>query len=72
MYTKPSKCFWFEEVMDMGSKYLDIGLALFMGYFAYNRYENGQYGFAILFAILALFNLVMAVLKHKNSHNNAS
>jgi hypothetical protein len=56
--------------MGMGSKYLDIGLALFMGYFAYNRYENGQYGFAILFSILALFNVVMAVLKHKNSQKN--
>ncbi len=66
MYTESSNGFRLEEVMDMGSKYLDIGLALFMGYFAYNRYENGQYGFAILFAILALFNLVMAVIKQKN------
>ena len=41
-----------------------------MGYFAYTRYENGQYAFAILFAVLALFNVVMAVLKHKNNQKN--
>lgn len=49
----------------MESKYLDLGLALFMGYFAYTRFENGQVGFGILFVVLCLMNLLTAFMKHK-------
>ena len=55
----------------MGSKYIDIALIIIMGYFAYNRLTNGQYGIAILFAVLALLNTVSAVVKHKKSKENA-
>ena len=54
-----------QEVMKMGSKYLDLGLALFMGYFAYTRIVNEQYGFAALFVVLCLMNLLTAFMKHK-------
>lgn len=49
----------------MGSKYLDLGIALFMGYFAYTRFANEQYGFAILFTVLCLLNLLTGFMKHK-------
>lgn len=49
----------------MGSKYLDIGLAIFMGFFAYTRFMNEQYGFAALFAVLCLMNIFVAFMKHR-------
>ena len=54
----------------MGSKYLDLGLALFMGYFAYTRFENGQVGFGILFVVLCLMNLLTGFMKHKRANEN--
>lgn len=53
----------------MGSKYLDIALAAFMGFFAYTRFTSEQYGFAILFTVLCLLNLLTAFLKHKRMHD---
>lgn len=49
----------------MGSKYIDIALAIFMGFFAYTRFANEQYGFAILFSVLFILNLLTAFMKHK-------
>ena len=49
----------------MGSKYFDLGIAVFMGYFAYTRFVNGQVGFGILFVVLGLMNLLTAFMKHK-------
>lgn len=49
----------------MGSKYFDIAIAFFMGYFAYTRYATEQYGFAILFTVLCGLNLLTAFMKHK-------
>ncbi|MDS9473038.1 hypothetical protein [Sporosarcina pasteurii] len=49
----------------MGSKYIDLGFALFLGYFAYTRVVNGQYGFATLFAVLSILNFSTAFMKHK-------
>lgn len=48
----------------MGSKILDISLAVFMGYFAYSKFSNGEMGFAIFFSILFVMNVVSAVVKH--------
>jgi len=49
----------------MGSKYFDLAIAIFMGYFAYTRFMNEQYGFAALFTVLFVLNLVTMVVKHK-------
>lgn len=49
----------------MGSKYFDLGIALFMGYFAYTRFATEQYGFAILFTVLCLLNILTGFMKHK-------
>lgn len=49
----------------MGSKYFDFGIALFMGYFAYTRFATEQYGFAILFTVLFLLNVLTGFMKHK-------
>lgn len=49
----------------MGSKYFDLVIALFMGYFAYTRYATEQYGFAILFTVLCALNLFTGFMKHK-------
>lgn len=54
----------------MGSKYLDIGLALFMGFFAYTRFVNEQYGYTILFVVLCLMNILTAFMKHKRANEN--
>lgn len=51
----------------MGSKYFDLGIALFMAYFAYTRYAAEQYGFAILFTVLCVLNLLTGFMKHKRS-----
>ena len=55
----------------MGSKYIDFALILFMGFFAFNRFMNEQYGFAAMFAVLAVLNIVTAVVKHKKAKENA-
>jgi hypothetical protein len=55
------------EAVKMRSKYFDIALTLFMGYFAYTRFVNEQYGFAIMFTVLCLLNVLSAVVKHKKS-----
>ncbi|WP_438311779.1 hypothetical protein [Sporosarcina sp. FA9] len=54
----------------MKSKYIDIALILFMGYFAYTRFANEQYGFATMFAVLCLLNIFTAVMKHKKAQEN--
>lgn len=54
----------------MGSKYIDIGIALFMAYFAYTRFVSGQTGFAILFTVLFILNVVTAVVKHRVASSN--
>ena len=38
----------------MGSKYIDLALILFMGYFAITRFRDGQIGFGIFFTVLSL------------------
>lgn len=55
----------------MGSKYLDIALAIFMGFFAYTRFMNEQYGFATLFAVLCLLNAFTAFMKHKRMNGKS-
>ena len=47
----------------MGSKYIDLALILFMGYFAITRFTSGQIGFGIMFAVLALLNILTFVMK---------
>lgn len=54
----------------MGSKYFDIGIGLFMGFFAYTRFMNEQYGFATLFGVLFLLNMLTAFMKHKRMNEN--
>lgn len=54
----------------MGSKYLDIGFAVVMGFFAYTRILNEQYGFATLFVVLGLMNILTAYVKHKRANEN--
>ena len=54
----------------MGSKYLDIVFALVMGFFAYTRILNEQYGFATLFVVLGLMNILTAIVKHKRANEN--
>lgn len=58
------------ERLKMGSKYIDITIAVFMGYFAYTRFMNGQMGFAILFLVLFMLNVMTAVIKHNNAKNS--
>lgn len=48
-----------------GSKYIDLALILFMGYFAFTRFANGQIGIGIMFTVLALLNTVTFVMKTK-------
>ncbi|MCZ2257848.1 hypothetical protein [Sporosarcina sp. G11-34] len=55
----------------MVSKYIDIALIIFMGYFAYTRFTNEQYGFAAMFAALCLLNIVTAIVKHNKLKENA-
>lgn len=47
------------------SKYIDVALILFMGYFSYNRFSDGQVGFGIFFTILCLLNILALVMKIK-------
>ena len=47
----------------MGSKYIDIALILFMGYFAITRFTDGQIGFGIFFTVLSLLNILTLVMK---------
>ena len=55
----------------MRSKYFDYAMAIFMAIFAYTRFANEQYGFAALFAVLFLLNLLTIVVKHKSEKKNA-
>lgn len=50
----------------MGSKYIDLVIVVVMGYFAVTRVMNEQYGYAALFALLAVLNIVSFVVKNKN------
>ena len=50
----------------MGSKYFDIAIAAFMAFFAYTRFTNEQYGFAILFTVLFFLNIVTIIVKYNN------
>lgn len=50
----------------MGSKYFDLVIALFMAYFAYTRFVEGQTGFFILFVILFILNIITFTVKMKN------
>lgn len=52
----------------MGSRYIDIALIIFMGYFAYTRFAEGQIGFGIMFTVLALLNITTFVVKTKYSN----
>ena len=47
----------------MGSKYIDLALIAFMGYFAFTRFSSGQTGFGIFFTVLALLNILTLVMK---------
>ena len=47
----------------MGSKYIDLALILFMGYFAITRFADGQIGFGIFFTVLSLLNILTLVMK---------
>ena len=53
------------------SKYIDIALIIFMGYFAYTRFVDEQYGFAAMFAALCLLNIVTTIVKHNKTKENA-
>ncbi|MBE1554241.1 hypothetical protein [Sporosarcina limicola] len=48
-----------------GSKYIDLGLIIFMSYFAFTRFSNGQNGLGIMFTVLALMNVLTFVMKSK-------
>ncbi|MFC5590603.1 hypothetical protein ACFPRA_16980 [Sporosarcina soli] len=48
------------------SKYIDIALTLFMGYFAFSRFSDGQVGFGIFFSVLCVLNIVALVMKIKS------
>ncbi|HLR09832.1 MAG TPA: hypothetical protein VK120_00405 [Sporosarcina sp.] len=48
----------------MGSKYVDLIIAIFMGIFAVTRFNAGQTGFAILFIVLCIANLIVFYIKH--------
>lgn len=50
--------------------YIDIALILFMGYFAFTRFANEQYGFATMFAVLCVLNIFTAVVKYKKTKEN--
>lgn len=54
----------------MKSLYIDIALILFMGYFAFTRFANEQYGFATMFAVLCVLNIFTAVVKYKRTKEN--
>lgn len=45
------------------SKTVDIVFAVLLGYFAWNRYADGQTGVAILLAVIALLNVVAFIAK---------
>ncbi|HJF32008.1 MAG TPA: hypothetical protein K8V56_09555 [Sporosarcina psychrophila] len=49
----------------MGSKYIDLALILFMGYFAITRFSTGQFGYGTFFMVLALLNILTLVMKVK-------
>lgn len=53
----------------MGTKYIDIGIAIFLGYLAYTRFMEGRYGFAALFIVLFILNIITAVVKHNLGKN---
>jgi len=54
----------------MGSKYFDLIIGGFMAYFAYTRFVNEQYGFAALFTLLFILNMVTTVVKYNNEKKN--
>ena len=45
------------------SKSADVFFALILGFFAWNRYADGQTAVAILLAVIALLNIVSLVAK---------
>ncbi len=47
----------------MGSKYFDLVIAAFMAYFAYTRFVEGQTGFAVLFVVLFILNILTFTVK---------
>ncbi|KXH87094.1 hypothetical protein [Sporosarcina sp. HYO08] len=51
-------------------KYIDLAFMVFMGYFALTQFSNGRTGYAILFAVLALLNLMTFMLKAKQEQTN--
>lgn len=51
-------------VVKLGSKYVDLIIAIFMGIFAITRFNAGQTGFAILFIVLCIANLIVFYIKH--------
>ncbi|WP_342515080.1 hypothetical protein MKY34_10345 [Sporosarcina sp. FSL K6-1522] len=58
----------------LGSKYIDVALILFMGYFAVTRFSSGQVGIGIFFTVLCLLNtltLVVKVKREKETKSNA-
>ncbi len=49
--------------MLLRSKYIDIALTLFMAYFAFRRFSDGQVGFGIFFTVLCVLNILALVMK---------
>jgi len=49
----------------LGSKYIDMGLIVFMAYLAFSRFAKGQIGFGIFFTVLCLLNILTVVMKIK-------
>ena len=56
----------------MGSKYIDLLIVAVMGYFAVTRVMNEQYGYAALFGLLAVLNVVSFIVKSKNEKKMAA
>jgi len=56
----------------LGSKYIDLALILFMGYFAISRFSSGQIGFGIFFVVLCLMNILSLVMKVKREKETKS
>lgn len=49
----------------MKRKYIDLAFMVFMGYFALTQFNDGRTGYGILFAVLALMNMMTFMLKSK-------
>ena len=50
------------------SKYIDLGLILFMAYFAYSRFSLGQNGLGIMFTVLAVMNILTFIMKSRQAN----